>query len=117
MNPLTLNTIAEYCGGSLIQGTPARTAGGVSTDTRTIGAGDVFVALAGENFDGHDHLEEAAEKGASAVVVSKLPVASEEQPAVTMIQRASSAPDRLDLVLPIIASLPRPAAGVADTST
>jgi len=45
--------------------------GGISTDTRTIAPGDVFVALRGENFDGHDYVEAAVKKGAVAVVVEK----------------------------------------------
>ena len=45
------------------------TLGGVSTDTRSISAGDVFVALRGERFDGHDFLSQAAAGGASAFVV------------------------------------------------
>ena len=42
----------------------------ISTDTRRIGTGDLFVALAGENFDAHDFLAEAVSKGAAALVVS-----------------------------------------------
>ncbi len=41
----------------------------VSTDTRTIGEGDLFVALRGENFDGADFLDEAARCGARGAVV------------------------------------------------
>ena len=41
----------------------------VSTDTRTIEPGALFVALRGDNFDGHDYLELAAEKGAVAAIV------------------------------------------------
>lgn len=43
---------------------------GVCTDTRLLEHGNLFVALAGENFDGHDYLSQAVEKGASAVLVS-----------------------------------------------
>ena len=43
--------------------------GGISTDTRSISAGDVFVALRGERFDGHDFLGQAAASGAAAFVV------------------------------------------------
>ncbi len=43
----------------------------VSTDTRNIRAGDLFVALRGENFDAHDFLEEAARLGASSALVEK----------------------------------------------
>ena len=49
----------------------ATTLRGVSTDTRNITAGDLFVALAGERFDAHDFLSEAVAKGASALVVSR----------------------------------------------
>ena len=44
---------------------------GVSTDTRTLAKGNLFVALQGPNFDGHDYLQLAAENGAAAVAVSK----------------------------------------------
>ena len=43
--------------------------GSISTDTRSIARGDVFVALRGERFDGHDFLTQATAAGASAVVV------------------------------------------------
>ncbi len=42
---------------------------GVSTDTRSLAPGALFVALAGERFDGHDHLAKAAEAGALGAVV------------------------------------------------
>lgn len=42
---------------------------GVSTDTRTIKPGEVFVALRGENFNGHDYIAQAVEKKAALVVV------------------------------------------------
>lgn len=42
---------------------------GLSTDTRTIQPGDIFVALRGENHDGHTHVNRAFELGASAAVV------------------------------------------------
>ena len=44
--------------------------GGVSTDTRHLTRGDLFVALRGERFDAHDMLAEARDRGASALVVS-----------------------------------------------
>jgi UDP-N-acetylmuramoyl-tripeptide--D-alanyl-D-alanine ligase len=43
----------------------------ISTDTRTIEPGALFVALRGERFDGHDHLPAAARAGASAAVVRR----------------------------------------------
>lgn len=44
---------------------------GFSIDTRTIQPGDVFVAIVGEQFDGHDFVAQAIAKGAAAVIVSK----------------------------------------------
>jgi UDP-N-acetylmuramoyl-tripeptide--D-alanyl-D-alanine ligase len=52
---------------------PPRGAGAlraVATDTRTVGKGDLFVALIGDRFDAHDFLADAVAKGAAAVVVS-----------------------------------------------
>ena len=45
--------------------------GRVSTDTRQIGAGDLFVALKGDRFDAHDFLADALAKGAAAAVVRR----------------------------------------------
>ena len=43
----------------------------VSTDTRKLEQGDIFVALAGENFDGHDYVATAVQSGAAAVIVHR----------------------------------------------
>lgn len=48
---------------------------GVSTDTRSIKTGDLFIALVGPNFNGHDYIDAAIEKGASAVIASQANVA------------------------------------------
>lgn len=49
---------------------------GISTDTRTLKAGDLFIAVKGPNFDGHDFLAQAASKNAAAVMVEKPCVSS-----------------------------------------
>jgi len=41
----------------------------ISTDTRTLGPGALFLALTGDRFDGHDHLVAARDSGASGAVV------------------------------------------------
>ncbi len=46
---------------------------GVSTDTRRIGAGELFVALRGERFDAHDFAAQARAAGAAATVVERVP--------------------------------------------
>ena len=43
---------------------------GVSTDSRSIAKGELFVALSGENFDGHDYVASAAARGAAGALVS-----------------------------------------------
>jgi murE/murF fusion protein len=45
----------------------------VSTDTRTLVAGDIFVALGGETFDGHQYIDTAVERGAAAVIAERMP--------------------------------------------
>jgi len=45
--------------------------GGVSTDSRSVSEGDVYVALVGDRFDGHDFVADAFSKGAAAAVVSR----------------------------------------------
>ncbi|MDO6441253.1 UDP-N-acetylmuramoyl-tripeptide--D-alanyl-D-alanine ligase [Marinobacter sp. 2_MG-2023] len=50
-------------------GLDATTFADISTDTRALKPGDLFVALRGENFDGHEFLLAAKQSGASAVVV------------------------------------------------
>lgn len=46
---------------------------GVSTDSRQVSVGNLFVALRGERFDAHDFLNEVAAKGVAAVVVERVP--------------------------------------------
>ncbi|GAB7533499.1 UDP-N-acetylmuramoyl-tripeptide--D-alanyl-D-alanine ligase [Pseudomonas sp. 3A(2025)] len=44
---------------------------GVSIDSRSIKAGELFVALTGPNFDGHDYLQQVAAKGATGALVER----------------------------------------------
>jgi len=70
----TLGFFAAACGGRLDG--PDGGFGGVSIDSRTLEPGDLFVAIRGERFDGHDFAEAAAGRGACAVAVSRdVPVA------------------------------------------
>ena len=66
---MTLAEIANGTGARLIGANATVT--GVSTDTRTLKAGELFVALKGDNFDGHAYLARAAEMGARAAMVSR----------------------------------------------
>ncbi len=65
--------IARYSQGRVVGADREFTS--VSTDTRTIKPGALFVALTGPSFDGHDFVATAAQNGAAAALVSKeLPV-------------------------------------------
>ena len=69
-----LSEVAQAVGGRMLGLDVALP--GVSTDTRTIGEGQLFIALAGEHFDAHDFLAQAVEAGAGALLVAdegKLP--------------------------------------------
>ncbi|HEX3031642.1 MAG TPA: UDP-N-acetylmuramoyl-tripeptide--D-alanyl-D-alanine ligase, partial [Bacillota bacterium] len=70
MLEMTLAEIASAVKGNLLQGDGQQVVREVSTDTRKITPGSLFVALRGERFDAHDFLEQAVEKGAGALLVS-----------------------------------------------
>jgi UDP-N-acetylmuramoyl-tripeptide--D-alanyl-D-alanine ligase len=69
MLSLRLKEIAVWTRG-VLQGADAGVCG-VSTDSRTIEAGELFVALVGETHDGHDHVAGAVARGAAGAVVSR----------------------------------------------
>ncbi|MCX5750891.1 MAG: UDP-N-acetylmuramoyl-tripeptide--D-alanyl-D-alanine ligase [Candidatus Saganbacteria bacterium] len=52
---------------------------GISTDTRTIRPGDLFIALVGEKFDGHGFVAEAIKKGAAGAIISKSEILNSKQ--------------------------------------
>ncbi len=66
----TPDELAAATGGRWTGAAPAAL-DGVSTDTRTLPRGSLFVALRGERFDAHDHLAEAAARGAAAAILSE----------------------------------------------
>jgi len=66
---LQAGQIAAYTNGYLIRGDPDTWFSGISTDSRTLSQGDLFIALNGDNFDGHAFVEKAVAKGAAGAVV------------------------------------------------
>jgi UDP-N-acetylmuramoyl-tripeptide--D-alanyl-D-alanine ligase len=71
MNPfMTLADAVAMVPGSVLVGDGARAFERVHTDTRTLRAGDLFVALKGERFDAHDFLPQARAAGAVAAIAS-----------------------------------------------
>lgn len=69
MIKVTTQWISRVVEGSMVGGSVEVDA--VSTDTRTIAPGALFIALRGGNFDGHQFVEQAIEKGAAAVIVDQ----------------------------------------------
>ncbi|HYR25461.1 MAG TPA: UDP-N-acetylmuramoyl-tripeptide--D-alanyl-D-alanine ligase, partial [Aquabacterium sp.] len=65
---MTLGLAHALLPGSILHGDPATPITRVHTDTRTLQAGDLFIALCGERFDAHDFLPQAAQAGAVAVI-------------------------------------------------
>lgn len=73
MEPVTLHTLSQWAEGKLLSGDPERKVTHICTDSRVLKGGDLFLALRGENFDGHNFVSRAAEVGAAGVVVDRLP--------------------------------------------
>ena len=68
---MTLGLAHTLLPGSTLHGDPATPIARVHTDTRSLQAGDCFVALRGERFDAHDFLPQASGSGAVAVIAQR----------------------------------------------
>jgi len=68
---ITAEDIIQPIGGELVSGNSKSVITGVSTDSREIESGRLFLALKGERYDGHDFTEKAVEKGASGIVIER----------------------------------------------
>lgn len=64
-----LSLVTDWLSAHLPQGCGSEMVQGVSTDTRTLQPGDLFIALRGAQFDAHEFLEDVREAGAVAAVV------------------------------------------------
>lgn len=72
MSELTVEQIIRWSGAEFLIGDgplSERPIGRVTTDSRTLDAGDVFIALRGDRFDGHDFVRAAVARGAAAVII------------------------------------------------
>ncbi|MDI6736256.1 MAG: UDP-N-acetylmuramoyl-tripeptide--D-alanyl-D-alanine ligase [bacterium] len=70
MEPLKIDEILLSTGGELLAGDKAQWICGISTDSRQIAQGQMFIALKGDKFDGHDFIDEVIKKGVSALIIS-----------------------------------------------
>jgi len=95
---LTAAQAASAMAGSLIAGPGSAALGGFSIDTRTLRAGDVYIAIIGERLDGHRFVPEALRAGAAGLVVSdpsSVPPGLDSSVAVVRVDETTRALQRL----------------------
>ena len=69
---MDMRDVAEITGGHLMQNGASVELQGISTDSRTVQPGDLFVPLRGDNYDGHDYLTQAIQRGAAACLSEEM---------------------------------------------
>jgi UDP-N-acetylmuramoyl-tripeptide--D-alanyl-D-alanine ligase len=69
---MTVTEIAKACGAETVSGlSDIATFSSISTDSRTVCPGDLFVALRGSRYDGHNFLTSAVDKGAMGIIAAR----------------------------------------------
>ena len=71
MHELTVKEVLEATQGILLQGDPQTIIKEISTDSRKVQSGELFIALKGERFDGHAFIGEVTARNVAAVLVSE----------------------------------------------
>lgn len=69
---MDVRTIAEITGGHLMQNGASVELQGFSTDSRSLQPGELFIPLRGDNFDGHDYMNQAIQNGAAACLSEEM---------------------------------------------
>ena len=104
---LDLRTAFDWLPQAVMQGRGDERFGGISTDTRSVRPGDLFIALRGDNFDAHDFIDQAIAAGAACVVVSRqdipLPVPALRVPDTREALGALAAGWRRQFACPLVA--------------
>jgi len=106
----SLKFIAGACGAEIRNGADDLKISQISTDSRSVKAGELFFAIRGDKFDGHDYLDEVAAKKVAAVVVGRKKVPARLPGCAALVVedvRAAlgklAAAYRADFSLPVIA--------------
>lgn len=84
MKRISIDEAVKACKGKLIRGDGSLEIGGASIDSRTVEKGDMFVAIKGENTDGHRFLKQAAANGAAVLLISEKEYADDADCAVIL---------------------------------
>lgn len=105
----SLKFVAEACGAEIVSGSPETLVENICTDSRLLKAGDLFFAIKGDIYDGHNFVAEAAVKGVGAVIVEKhkLPAYGLNCPVLAVADTREAlgklaAANRKSLALPVI---------------
>jgi len=104
-----VSELVKATNGQLIQGSPEKVASGVCTDSRNLKAGEVFLAIKGDNFNGHDFIAKAARLKAGCIICEGKPCAVPAGIAVIKVADTTKALgdiarfERLKFSLPVIA--------------
>ena len=80
-----IETLAKIVGGRVRRVAQTLSVKGISTDTRSLKPGDLYIALRGPNFDGHDFVSDAVARGAAGIIISR-PIPEEQLPEAWVIQ-------------------------------
>ncbi|MBU2702992.1 UDP-N-acetylmuramoyl-tripeptide--D-alanyl-D-alanine ligase [Sporomusaceae bacterium BoRhaA] len=107
MAKFTLNEICLATGGQLVAGSDCNFSG-ICTDSRKIKSGQLFIALMGENFDGHQFTSAVVQQGAAGVLVSQNVVVPDSLPVIKCDDTLKALQDiaayhRQRFTLPVIA--------------
>ncbi|MCR4337948.1 MAG: UDP-N-acetylmuramoyl-tripeptide--D-alanyl-D-alanine ligase, partial [Candidatus Omnitrophica bacterium] len=76
MMAFSISQILKATGGKLISGPRQGEVLGISTNSKKIEDGELFIAIKGEHFDGHDFVEDVVKQGVKAVIISKKKIKS-----------------------------------------
>src|SRR5258708_18670070 len=95
MDATTFEKIALWSAGRLATGDPQGTVSTVCTDSRALKAGDLFVALRGDKFDGHTFVAEASKRGAAGAIVEEFPAELAPGFAIVLVKNTLEALQRL----------------------
>lgn len=85
MEKLNLKMVAKYCHGEVEKANEPTEVKGVATDSRAVRESDLFVALKGDRFNGHDFLDGARQRGATAAMVERREMLVRTSPLPTVL--------------------------------
>ena len=92
---LTAEWVAAAVAGTIVRGSPRQVFAGVSIDTRTLGPGELYVAIRGDRFDGADFADAAVAAGAGGVMVSR------ERARTPIVGQADPPPDSTPVTMAV----------------